>query len=207
MTLTAVSSRKTIMAKHFIPFLLLIFTSTISFGQKVGDYYISIPSKGILNCRLRFVSDSTIELSSIPRHMELGIRRRLVMVFKYMKTDTTIEVLPGLLAKPDSLSLKDFGFIHFIKPVIILTKIDGGFIDYSESLIYVRDFRDKSYVLYYIINGKTYIESAGVTNKLLQKKLKRLNIDNCSIEIAKGLEAYKRYGIEKVHGAVVITTK
>lgn len=120
----------------------------------------------------------------------------------------------------DSLSLNAFGLNYFTEPHIRLTKIDGGLIDYSKSLIYVRqkDFGDNPDVAY-IIDGKTFIQDAGVTdgyglikkrpkkNKVLYKKLKDVNKDNCTIEIVRGLEAYKRYGIKRVYGAVVITTK
>jgi hypothetical protein len=142
------------------------------------------------------------------------------MVFKYTTTDTTIEVLPGPLTKQDSLFLNAFGLNYFIKPFIRLTKIDRGFIDYSKLLIYVRqkDFGDNPSVTY-IIDGKPFIQDVGVTNgyglvkkspktnKALQKKLKGVNKDNCTIEIVRGLEAYKRYGIQSVYGAIVITTK
>lgn len=196
--------------------LLSIIISTLSFGQKLGDYYISIPSDSTLNCRLRFLSDSTVELSNVPRHMG----GRLTMAFKYTKTDTTIVVLPGTLSKQDSLSLNAFGLTYFIKPFIRLIKIEGGFIDYSKSLIYVRQ-KDFGYNpdVAYIIDKKTFIQDVGVTdgyglikkwpktNKALQKKLKGVNKDNCTIEIVRGLEAYKRYGIKRVYGAVIITTK
>jgi hypothetical protein len=204
------------MKRRSILLLLSIFISTLSLGQKLGDYYVSIPSDSTLNCRLRFLSDSTVELSNVPRH----IGGRLTMAFKYTKTETTIEILPGLLTKQDSLSLNAFGLNYFIKPVIRLTKIDGGFIDYSKSLIYVRqkDFGDNPDVAY-IVDGKIFIQDVGVTdgyglikknpstNKALQKKLKGVNKDNCTIEIVRGLEAYKRYGIKRVYGVVVITTK
>jgi hypothetical protein len=204
------------MTRRSILLLLSIFISILSFGQKLGDYYVSIPSDSTLNCRLRFLSDSTVELSNVPRHMG----GRLTMDFKYTKTDTTIEILPGLLTKQDSLSLNAFGLNYFIKPLIRVTNIDGGFIDYSKSLIYVRqkDFGDNPDVTY-IIDGKTFIQDGGVTdgyglikkspktNKALQKKLKGVNKDNCTIEIVRGLEAYKRFGIKRVYGVVVITTK
>ena len=101
-----------------------------------------------------------------------------------------------------------------------MTKIDGGFIDNSQTLIYVRqkDFGNNPDVAY-IIDGKTFIQDVGVTdgyglikkspktNTALQKKLKGVNKDNCTIEIVRGLEAYKTYGIKRVYGVVVITTK
>jgi hypothetical protein len=204
------------MTRRSILFLLSIFISTFSFGQKLGDYYVSISGDSTLDCRLKFLSDTTVELSNVPRHMG----GRLNIVFKYSKTDTTIELLPGLLTKQDSLSLNTFGLNYFIKPFIRLTKIDGGFIDYSKSLIYVRqkDFGNNPDIAY-IIDGKTFIQDIGVTdylgivkkrpktNKALQKKMKGVNKDNCNIEVVTGLEAYKRYGIKRVYGAVVITTK
>jgi hypothetical protein len=203
------------MAKYFILSLLLVIVSTLSIGQKIGDYYIGIPSDSTLDCRLRFLSDSTVELSNVPRHMS----GRLAIIFKYITTDTTIEILPGLVAKEDSLSLSAFG-LNFSSPIIKLTKIKRGFIDYNRSLIYVRqkDFGNNPDIAY-IINGKTFMQDAEVsdylgivkkrpkTNKALQKKLKSLNKDNCTIEIVKGLDAYKRFGIKTVYGAIVINTK
>jgi hypothetical protein len=202
------------MTRRSILLLLLVSTSTLSFSQKLGDYYVSIPSESTLNWRLMFLSDSTVELSNVPRHMG----GRFTMTFRYITTDTTIEVLSGLLTKQDSLSLNAFGLDYFIKPFIKMTKIDDGFIDYSKALIYIRE---KYFVnnpgVAFIIDGKTFIQAVAVadgyggvekspkTSKTLQKKLKGINKDNCTIEIVTGLEAYKRYGIKR--GAVVITTK
>ena len=101
-----------------------------------------------------------------------------------------------------------------------MTKIDGGFIDYDKSLIYVRqkDFGDNPDMAY-IIDGKTFIQDMGVTdgyglirkspktNKALQKKLKGIDKDNCTHEIVRGLNAYKRFGIKKVYGVIVITSR
>ena len=204
------------MPKRIIYFVLYILFSTVCSGQTINDYYVSIASDSTLNCRLKFLNDSTVELSNVPRHMG----GRLTKVFKYIKTDTTFEVLPGFLTYKDSLSLNIFGFNYFLKSKIILTKINGGFIDYEKSLIYVRqkDFGDNPDIAY-IIDGKTFIQDAGETdylgiikkmpktNKALQKKLNGLDKENCSIEIVKGLNAYKRFGIKRVFGAVVITTK
>ena len=71
----------------------------------------------------------------------------------------------------------------------------------------------------YIIDGKTFIQKMGVTdgygvvkknpktNKALQKKLKDVDKDNCTLEIVRGLNAYKRFGIKRVYGVVFITSK
>jgi len=205
------------MLKLTILFLLSILVSTVSLGQKIGDYYVSIPSDSMENCRLKFLNDTIVELSNVPRHMGMG--GRLSNFFKYKATDTTIEILPRLLTDKDSSTLNVFGLNYFLKPTIKLTKISGGFIDYEKSLIYLRqkDFEDNHYIAY-IIDGKTFIQDVGSTdgygivrkkpktNKALQKRLKAIKKVNWNIEIVKGLEVYKRFGIKSVYGAFVITT-
>jgi hypothetical protein len=144
----------------------------------------------------------------------------LKAVYKYTTSDTTIQIFPEQFisrdTQPSGLHVQSFA----LKTKTCLTKIDGGFIDYNKSLIYVRqkDFGDNPDVAY-IIDGKTFIQDMGVTdgygiirkspkaNKALQKRLKGLNKDNCTIEIVRGLNAYKRFGIKRAYGAVIITTK
>jgi hypothetical protein len=140
-------------------------------------------------------------------------------IYKYTATDRTIEIFPKTITSKDS----NVAGIY-IQPITLdtpinLTKIKGGFIDYNKSLIYVRqkDFGDNPDIAY-IIDDKTYIQDMGVsdgyglirkspkTNRALQKRLKGINKDNCTIEIVRGLNAYKRFGIERVYGAFVITT-
>ena len=204
------------MTRPSISFLLFIFIWTHSFGQKVGDYYVSISIDSTQGGRLRFLNDTTVELSSVPRHMSPSLKA----VYKYTTADTTIQIFPEQLisrdTQPSGLYVQSFA----LKTKICLTKIDGGFIDYNKSLIYVRqkNFGDNPDVAY-IIDGKTFIQDMGVTdgygiikkspktNKALQKKLKDLDKDNCAIEIVRGLNAYKRFGIKRVYGAVIITTK
>lgn len=198
-------------------FLLLSFLiATHSFGQKLGDYYVSISIDSTQGGRLKFLSDTTVELSSTPRHMSPSLKT----VYKYTTADTTIQILSDPVISQDSPQLGLSVQSSTLKTKIILTKIDGGFIDYSNSLIYVRqkDFGYNPY-LAYIIYGKTFIQDLGETdgyglirkkpktNKALQKKLKGLDKDNCTIEIVRGLNAYKRFGIKRVYGAVVITTQ
>ena len=198
-------------------FLLLSFLiATHSFGQKLGDYYVSISIDSTQGGRLKFLSDTTVELSSTPRHMSPSLKT----VYKYTTADTTIQILSDPVISQDSPQLGLSVQSSTLKTKIILTKIDGGFIDYSNSLIYVRqkDFGYNPY-LAYIIYGKTFIQELGETdgyglirkkpktNKALQKKLKGLDKDNCTIEIVRGLNAYKRFGIKRVYGAVVITTQ
>lgn len=197
-------------------FLLFILNGALSFGQKMGDYYVPISIDSTGGGRLKFLNDSTVELGSIPRHMSRSIKA----IYKYISTDTTIQILPAPDTNGDSqvTGLYIQPFSH--KAKIILTKINRGFIDYNKSLIYIRqkDFGDNPDIAY-IIDGKTFIQNTGVTdgyglvrkspkvNKALQKKLKGINKDNCTFEIVRGLDAYKRFGIERVYGIFIITTK
>jgi hypothetical protein len=182
----------------------------------MGAYYVPISIDSTRGGRLKFLSDSTVELSSIPRHMSPSLKS----VHKYTTADSTIQIFPEPLTTPDSQTGGLYIKALALKTKIILTKIDRGFIDYDKSLIYVRqkDFADNPDMAY-IIDGKTFIQDAGVTdgygivrkspktNKALQKKLKGINKDNCTLEIVRGLDAYKRFGIKRVYGVIVITTK
>lgn len=203
------------MTRQLILFLFLVTIWTHSFGQKIGDYYVSVDS--LRSLQFRLLTDSTIEFSTIWRHMSPSRKA----VYNYYTTDKTIEILPSQLKEKDT---KQKGIvIDFlnIKENMSLMKIEGGFIDNTQSLIYVRqkDF-GKNPDLAYIIDGKTFFQDNGETdgygllkrkpklNRPLQRKLKGLSKDNCNIEIVKGgLSSYRRFGMKYVYGAFVITTK
>lgn len=142
-------------------------------------------------------------------------------VYKAAKTDTAIIIKPNHSVVAD---IQQSGIVikllDFKKKNLVLTKIDGGFIDHINSIIYVRqkDFGNNP-KLAYIVDGKTYFQDNGKTdgygllkvkpkkNRRLQRKLKGLNTHNCNIEILKGgLEAYRKFGIEYVYGVIVIKT-
>ena len=204
------------MTKFYIFPLFLFFSVPVAYGQKLGDYYVSISADSSHGGRLKFLSDTTVELSSVPRHMSPSLKA----VYKYTTTDTTIQIFPEPVMSQDNPQQGLYVQSFALNTKISLTKIDGGFIDYNKSLIYVRqrDFGDNPDIAY-IIDGKTFIQDMGVTdgyglirkrgktNRALQKKLKGIDKDNCTIEIVRGLNAYKRFGIKRVYGAVVITTK
>ncbi|WP_152616954.1 hypothetical protein [Flavihumibacter solisilvae] len=142
------------------------------------------------------------------------------IIHQYITTDTTIEILPDTFAEqninPTGLYLMDYA----LKSILTLTKFNRVFIDYNKSNIYVRqrDFPNNPDITY-IIDGKTFKQDMGVTdgyglikkhpkaNKALQKKLKTIDKDNCTIEIVRGLAAYKRFGIDKFYGVIIIKTK
>lgn len=204
------------MTRCFTFYLSTILLSTNSFGQKFGNYYIPISIDSTQGERLKFLNDSTVELSSIPLHMSPSIKS----IFKYTTSDSTIQIFPEAVINQDNQVSFLYSHSFTLKTKINLTKIDGGFIDYDRSLIYIRQkhFRE-SPDMAYIIDGKTYIQDMGSTdsyglirknpktNKALQKKLKRINKDNLTLEIVTGLNAYRRFGIKNVCGVIVITSK
>jgi len=204
------------MTRQTILFIISSCISTLTFGQKLGDYYVSISIDSTQGGRLKFLSDTTIELSSIPRHMSPSFSK----VYKYIAKDSTIEILPSSDVKSDTLETRVQIKNIALKTILSLTVINDCYIDYKNSLIYVRekDFGSNPDIAY-IIDGKTYIQDAGITdgyglvkkmpkkNIALQNKLKGINKDKCTIELVRGLNAYKRFGIKRVYGAVVITTK
>lgn len=203
------------MAKHFIFSFFFFVSAALVRGQNIGDYYVSISGDNSQGGRLKFLSDSTVELSSMPRHMSPSIKR----VYKYIATDTTIKIFPELFRNCDSNAAGIYIQSFVFDTVISLTKIKGGFVDDNNSLVFVRqkDFGNNPDIAYKV-DGKTYIQDMGVTdgyglirrypkaNKALQKRLRGLSKDNCIIEFVKGLNAYKRFGIERVYGVIVITT-
>ena len=207
------------MRKLYLTSILVVLIFNLSFEQKIGDYYVSIPSDSIRDCRLKFLSDSTVELSNVPRHMASGVFK---IVFKYTNKIDKIEILTWFINTQDSLNLSIWKLNFFIKPWISLSKIDDGLIDYNNSIIYLREdgFIKKS-ILTYIVNGKTYAQDNGETNiyghiitnpkknKILQKELDIVgqSPDKYKIEIIKGWKAYQRFGIETVYGVVIISRK
>jgi len=204
------------MSKYLTLYFFAFFFVAVSYGQTLGDYYVSISMDSTQGGRLKFLSDTTVELSSIPRHMSPSLKT----VFKYISTDITIEILPNPITKQDIQPAVIYVQPFTLDTKLTLTKIERGFIDYDKSLIYIRqkDFGDNPDIAY-IIDGKTYIQDMGKTsgyglikkspkkNKALQKRLKTIDKENSSIEIVRGLAAYQRFGIDRVYGVIVITTK
>ena len=187
------------MINHCIFIITAILTATVSYGQKLGDYYVSIPIDSTQDCRLKFLNDTAVEISNVPRHMS----GRIAIVLSYRSTDTSIDIFPSYLNRKDSSWLNSFGLNYFTKTVTRLTKISRGFIDYNRSLIFVReqDFGHDPDIVY-VIDGKK-----AKTNKALQKRLKNIDKNNITVEVLKGLNAYQRFGIKGVYGVIVITTK
>jgi hypothetical protein len=203
------------MRKYYILFLFVV-ACLDSTAQRKGDYYVSIPIDSSVDCKLTFLSDSTVELSNVHRHMSALFR----MVFTYKGTDTTIEILQPVPGKKN-VSFDPSRFNYPIRPGVMLTKIDGGFLDRSRSLIYVREKNySRNRRIAYVVNGKMYVEKMGITNgtgivrraprtisKALQKSVQTLTAENATVEMLKGIDAYERFGIRWVYGVIVINRK
>lgn len=141
-------------------------------------------------------------------------------IFKYVSTDTTIEILPEFFSTLDTQLNTVLKYPFVLKNKLTLKKIKQGFIDSCNRLIYVRQkYYNENPDITYIIDGKTYIQDMGIqdghglikkpprTNKALQKKLKNIDKNNCTIEVFRGLSAYEKYGIKRVYGVIAISTK
>lgn len=203
------------MIKHTFILLFTIFFSANSFGQSLGIYYVSISIDSTRGDRLKFLSDSTVEVSTLPQHMA----RSQKAVFNYTKTDTIFKIFPEPVINEDIHETGLYLTTPLLARQINLIKIKGGFIDYDRSLIYVRKkYLPENRDLIYIIDGKTFTQDRGESNylgivtknpkrnKALQNKLKGVNIKTCTLEYVTGLDAYKRFGIKKVSGVYVITS-
>src|SRR5215213_6570583 len=128
------------MSKYLTLYFFAFFSVAVSYGQTLGDYYVSISMDSTQGGRLKFLSDTTVELSSIPRHMSPS----LTTVLKYISTDTTIEILPNSITQQDVQPTIIYAQPFTRTSKLTLTKIERGFIDYNKSLIYIRqkDFGD-----------------------------------------------------------------
>jgi hypothetical protein len=221
MTPLLASLIKTSMTRIKFLFLLVLFYPKISDGQEIGSYYISIPSDKSFNSTLMFLTDSTVELSDIPRHMS----RTFSIVLKYIKSDSGTTILTTQKVVSDSLHLILFGYHNADKKNIKLSKINEGLISFEDSLIFLRQKQTSGkrgdYKLAYIINGRTYMLNMGHTNgygivkkkpkrnRQLERKLKIVakNSDKYNVEFLKGLKAYIKVGIKYVSGVVLISEK
>lgn len=180
----------------------------IAFGQKKDPHYSCIDRQGSNEWILTLCSDTTVEFCNIPKHIGPIIKR----VHRYSNTDSSIEISADQLNVPDTLWRPSFINLPVISQTLRLIKIDEGFIDYKNSLIFIdTESIGLKPALAYIINGKTYWEpldySSTKRNRRLQKRLKKLNNNNCTLELLKGLDAYKRLGVKYVFGVFIITTK
>jgi hypothetical protein len=199
--------------------LLLIFGIKNATAQIIGEDYVAIPSDNKERFELKFLSYSTLEVKTKPRHMMPYIKSR---IFSFINCDTSVLIRPNKIIRNDTLGLKvgNSSIFELFEKEIILSKIKDGFIDHNSKLIYVRrnifdetpdllfvvDGKEYSYYEKdFIINGKLYKQKE--YNKILRRKLKKYNSNNCILKTLKGLNAYYKYGMSGVFGTFILTKK
>jgi hypothetical protein len=195
----------------------LLISALVTFcfcqAQKRSSLYYSVSSDSLhTGHQLEFKSDSSLEISTFPRHMS----RQFKMTVNYKRAGNTIKLILCTISQEDSQSLSNNGLTQFLNETTFI--IDKrAIVDTSSKMVYVlyKDF-SKKYFLTYLIDGKAYKQETGLSdaygliknnpkeNKALNKKLACLNdnLDNYIINVYKGLEAYNKFGYESVFGVI-----
>jgi len=197
-------------------FILTFLTSSFCYGQKLNQTYYGVSSDSLYSGhQLVFTTDTTLEISTFPRHMS----KQFKVTFNYKQTGDKIEIHTNNILRADSIALSNHGLTQFLKS-FTLAKDKRAIVDTSSKMVYVlyKDFSRK-YYLTYIIDGKTYKQETGLSdaygliknnpreNKALKDKLASLNLDNYTANIYKGLEAYEKFGYDNVFGVIVLKQK
>ena len=92
------------MIRLLFSFTFLIFGFLYSRAQVIGEDYIAIPIDNRERFLLKFLSDSTLEVSTIPRHMMPLIKSK---IFSFRSADSTITVVPKKIVTQDTLGLTE----------------------------------------------------------------------------------------------------
>jgi len=143
------------------------------------------------------------------------------MTLNYKKKGKTIKIYSDKISSQDSIALVNHRLKQFFRS-ITFTLDKKAIIDTSSKIVYVRynDFK-KKYYLIYIIDGITYKQETGLTdaygiiknnpkeNKVLNDKLTSIkdNLDNYTINVYKGLNAYNKFGYDCVFGVIELQRK
>lgn len=203
--------------------ILMYFVVALSFCQAQNlnnTLYYGISSADSL-CRghqLVFKNDSTLEISTFPRHRSV----QFTMIFKYKRLGKIIEVFNDSISKEDSIAVITNNFGLFLSKLVLI--IDGKALvdDTNNLLVYVihKDFKEK-YYLTYLIDNKIYKQETGLSdaygliknepkeNQALKKKLETIRdkLKDYEMKVYKGLEAYKKFGYECVFGVIELKQK
>ena len=205
--------------KHL--FILTYVLSCFSFcqAQKLNSIYYGVSSDSLhITHQLEFKNNSTLEISTLPRHMS----RQFKMTFNYKRVGETIKIISDNIITQDSIALIKNGLSQFLnKPVFIIN--GKALTDRSSKTVYVlyTDFQ-RNYYLTYLIDGKSYKQETGglsdayglikyypKDNKALQRKLTSIkdDLDNYTIHVYKGLDAYDKFGYDSVFGVIELKHK
>jgi len=200
--------------------LLTYIFASIGFcqAQRLNTIYYGVSSDSLYGGhRLKFFNDTTLEISTFPPHMS----HQFKMTLNYKKKGKTIKIYSDKISSQDSIALVNHRLKQFFRS-ITFTLDKNAIIDTSSKIVYVRynDFK-KKYYLIYIIDGITYKQETGLTdaygiiknnpkeNKVLNDKLTSIkdNLDNYTINVYKGLNAYNKFGYDCVFGVIELQRK
>lgn len=143
------------------------------------------------------------------------------MTFNYKRTGNQIEILNNKILPTDSIALSNYGLTQFLSKETF-KRDKRAIVDTFAKMVYVlyKDFI-KRYYLTYIIDGISYKQETGLSdaygiiknnpkeNKTLKEKLTSIktSLDNYTVNVYKGLDAYKRFGYDSVFGVIVLRQK
>ena len=198
--------------------LLICLFACESYSQEFDKIYYGIVSDSInRNHYLEFKNDSIVELTSIRRHMQPQLRIELT----YSNNDGNISIKTDRITEQDADEIRQYGFNPFLTEIYL--ENDGkAFINRTDGIVYVNydDFRNDNYTTY-IIDGIEYrqedaiansyglLERVPKRNRKLKRKLKKIesDIENYEIRVYKGIDAYLKFGYEKVLGVIELKRK
>ena len=198
--------------------LLICLFASESYSQEFNKIYYGIVSDSISrNHYLEFKNDSIVELYSIQRHMQSQFK----MAFVFKKENGKIRIQKNRITPTELEKLNQYGFEYFSKKIELDT--DGkALLDKTNRVVYViyDDFKNDNYTTY-IIDGNEYrqenalansyglLEREPKRNRKLKRKLKKIESDlkNYKIEVYKGIDAYLKFGYEKVLGVIELNRK
>jgi len=143
------------------------------------------------------------------------------IILKYKKEKNKITLVDNVFSFEDSSKLISNGFKQFLREPTLIRK--GNFwIDEEHKTLYASNKKfEKKYTLIYIINGKKYRQETSSPNaygllpndinenKVLNDTLAALTnkMDYHTINVYKGLSAYRKYGQKYIYGVIVIERK
>ena len=143
------------------------------------------------------------------------------IVLKYKKEKNKIILVDNVFSFEDSSKLVSNGFEQFLSETTLIRKADF-WINEEHNVFYASNKKfERKYNLLYIINGKKYRQETSSPNsygllpnninenKVLKDTLAALNdkMEYHTINIYKGLSAYRKYGKNYIYGVILIERK
>ena len=200
-----------------ITLLICLFASR-SYSQQFNKIYYGIVSDSIQrNHYLKFKNDSIVELTSIHRHMQPQLRIELT----YSTSDGKISIKSDQITEQNADEIKKYGFNSFLAGINI--ENDGkALLDKVNKIIYIiyEDFKNINYTTY-IIDGIEFLQENTLSNsygllvrepkinKKLKQRLKEVESKKkkYKIEVYTGIDAYLKFGFEKISGVIELNRK